>query len=159
MTGACRCSAPTASNYPATACERTARPGAYDVADIKSVHTAGFTLECLAGLVGIRGLDCCSGARPRAQQRWPDGPYCPRCGECEAVMRLQGKSTAPGLCICKSCRTKFSVTMGTIFERSHVGLAKWMLAFRLMAPSKKGMSALQLERTLGVTYKLSLIHI
>ena len=86
-------------------------------------------------------------------QRWPDGPYCPRCGECEKVTRLQGKSTAPGLCICKSCRTKFSVTMGTIFERSHVGLAKWMLAFRLMASSKKGVSALQLERTLGVTYK------
>ncbi len=86
-------------------------------------------------------------------QRWPDGPYCPRCGECEAVTRLQGKSTAPGLCICKSCRTKFSVTMGTIFERSHVGLAKWMLAFRLMASSKKGVSALQLQRTLDVTYK------
>jgi transposase-like protein len=86
-------------------------------------------------------------------QRWPDGPYCPHCGECDAITRLQGKSTAPGLCICKSCRKKFSVTVGTIFERSHVGLAKWLLAFRLMASSKKGVSAHQLHRSLDVTYK------
>jgi transposase-like protein len=86
-------------------------------------------------------------------QRWPNGPYCPRCGECDAITRLQGKSTAPGLCICKSCRTKFSVTMGTVFERSHIGLAKWMLGFRLMASSKKGVSAHQLHRSLGITYK------
>jgi transposase-like protein len=86
-------------------------------------------------------------------QRWPNGPYCPRCGEAQAVTRLQGKSTAPGLCICKSCRTKFSVTMGTIFERSHIPLSKWMLGFRLMASSKKGISALQLQRSLGITYK------
>jgi transposase-like protein len=87
-------------------------------------------------------------------QRWPHGPYCPRCGEAEAITRLQGKSTAPGLCICKSCRTKFSVTMGTVFERSHIGLAKWMLGFRLMASSKKGISALQLQRSLDLkSYK------
>ena len=85
--------------------------------------------------------------------RWPTGPYCPRCGEAEAVTRLQGKSTAPGLCICRSCRTKFSVTMGTVFERSHIGLAKWMLGFRLMASSKKGVSAHQLHRSLDITYK------
>lgn len=87
-------------------------------------------------------------------QRWPNGPYCPRCGEAEAVTRLQGKSTAPGLCVCRSCRTKFSVTMGTIFERSHIPLSKWMLGFRLMASSKKGVSALQLQRTLDLkSYK------
>jgi transposase-like protein len=85
--------------------------------------------------------------------RWPNGPYCPRCGEAEAVTRLQGKSTAPGLCICKSCRTKFSVTMGTVFERSHIPLSKWMLGFRLMASSKKGISAHQLHRSLDITYK------
>ena len=82
-------------------------------------------------------------------QRWPDGPYCPRCGEAEAITRLAGKSTAPGLCICKSCRTKFSVTMGTVFERSHIGLAKWMLGFRLMASSKKGVSALPAQPLTG----------
>ncbi|MDP3660787.1 IS1595 family transposase [Phenylobacterium sp.] len=86
-------------------------------------------------------------------QRWPDGAYCPHCGEAENVTLLGGKSTKPGTYICKSCRTKFTVTVGTVFERSHIGLAKWMLAFRLMASSKKGVSAHQLHRTLGVTYK------
>jgi transposase-like protein len=87
-------------------------------------------------------------------QRWPNGPYCPRCGECENVRRLAGKSTAPGLCFCNSCRTKFSVTMGTVFERSHIPLSKWMLGFRLMTSSKKGISALQLQRTLDLkSYK------
>jgi transposase-like protein len=85
--------------------------------------------------------------------RWPNGPYCPRCGEAENVRRLEGKSTAPGLCFCSSCRTKFSVTMGTVFERSHIPLSKWMLGFRLMASAKKGISAKQLERSLDVTYK------
>ena len=86
-------------------------------------------------------------------QRWPDGAYCPHCGECEKVTLLGGKSTKPGTYICKACRTKFTVTVGTIFERSHIGLAKWMLAFRLMASAKKGVSALQLSRSLDITYK------
>lgn len=86
-------------------------------------------------------------------QRWPHGPYCPFCGEAEAITRLQGKSTAPGMCICRSCRKKFTVTVGTVFERSHIPLSKWMLAFRLMAASKKGVSAHQLHRMLGITYK------
>jgi transposase-like protein len=86
-------------------------------------------------------------------QRWPDGAYCPHCGECEKVTLLGGVSTKPGTYICKSCRTKFTVTVGTIFERSHIGLAKWMLGFRLMASSKKGISALQLSRSLDITYK------
>ena len=85
--------------------------------------------------------------------RWPHGAYCPHCGEAEKVTLLGGKTTKPGTYICKSCRTKFTVTVGTVFERSHVGLAKWMLAFRLMASSKKGVSAHQLHRSLGVTYK------
>lgn len=87
-------------------------------------------------------------------QRWPNGPYCPRCGEAENIKRLEGKSTAPGLCFCNSCRTKFSVTMGTVFERSHIPLSKWMLGFRMMASSKKGVSALQLQRSLDLkSYK------
>lgn len=87
------------------------------------------------------------------KQRWPDGAYCPHCGECEKVTELKGASTRPGTYICKSCRTKFTVTVGTVFERSHIGLAKWMLAFRLMASAKKGVSAHQLHRSLGITYK------
>jgi transposase-like protein len=86
-------------------------------------------------------------------QRWPDGAYCPHCGECEKVTLLGGKSTKPGTYICKACRTKFTVTVGTVFERSHIGLAKWMLGFRLMASSKKGVSSLQLSRSLDITYK------
>lgn len=86
-------------------------------------------------------------------QRWPDGPYCPHCGEADDVTRLGGKAGDLGQLVCNSCRKKFTVTVGTIFERSHIPLSKWMLAFRLMASSKKGMSAHQLGRMLGLTYK------
>src|ERR1700678_2318408 len=86
-------------------------------------------------------------------QRWSDGPVCPYCGQMETVTRLAGASTAPGVCTCRDCRRNFTVTVGTVIESSHVGLAKWMLAFRLMSSSKKGISSKQLERSLGVTYK------
>jgi hypothetical protein len=59
----------------------------------------------------------------------------------------------PGWYYCEDCQDKFTVRTGTVYERSHVPLHKWLLAFRLMASSKKGMSAHQLHRTLGVTYK------
>jgi len=85
--------------------------------------------------------------------RWPDGAYCPHCGETENVHRMEGKSHAPGLHYCRSCRKKFSVTVGTLFERSKIPLNKWMMAFHLMASSKKGISAHQLHRLLGITYK------
>lgn len=85
--------------------------------------------------------------------RWPDGPFCPHCGEAENVVRLEGQAHRPGLLQCRSCRKQFSVTVGTLFERSHIPLNKWLLAFHLMASSKKGMSAHQLHRMLGVTYK------
>ncbi|HEY9552066.1 IS1595 family transposase [Allosphingosinicella sp.] len=84
---------------------------------------------------------------------WPEGPFCPHCGECENVHRLQGKSHRPGLIQCNSCLKNFTVTVGTVFERSKVPLNKWMLATYLLASSKKGMSAHQLHRMLGVTYK------
>jgi len=87
--------------------------------------------------------------------RWPNGPICPHCGNADPdqVTRLKGKSTRPGLRQCNECREHFTVTVGSVMERSHVPLAKWVLAFHLMAASKKGMSAKQLERMLGVTYK------
>ncbi|MGV3554691.1 MAG: IS1595 family transposase [Croceibacterium sp.] len=84
---------------------------------------------------------------------WPNGPVCPHCGECENVHRLQGKSTRPGLIQCNSCLKNFTVTVGTVFERSKIGLHKWMLATYLLSSSKKGMSAHQIHRMLGVTYK------
>ena len=84
--------------------------------------------------------------------RWPDGAYCPHCGTSEN-RKLVGKSHRKGLYQCNACRQQFSVTVGTVFERSKVALNKWLLAVHLMAASKKGMSAHQLHRMLGVTYK------
>jgi transposase-like protein len=85
--------------------------------------------------------------------RWPNGPQCPHCGEMERVYRLSGKSHRPGLIHCNACEGSFTVTTGSVMESSHVPLNKWVLAYRLMASSKKGMSAHQLHRTIGVTYK------
>jgi transposase-like protein len=85
--------------------------------------------------------------------RWPNGPVCPHCGGTERNSRLQGASHRPGLLFCGDCRTQFSVTVGTVFERSKVALHKWVYASHLMCASKKGISAKQLERMLGVTYK------
>jgi len=84
--------------------------------------------------------------------QWPDGPVCPHCGSVEAT-KLQGKSTRPGVYKCRGCEKPFSVTVGTVFERSHVPLTKWLLATELLTSSKKGISSHQLSRMLGVTYK------
>lgn len=85
---------------------------------------------------------------------WPQGPVCPRCGVMEdRITKLQGASTRPGVYKCKDCRKPFSVTVGTVMERSHLPLSKWVLAAHFMAASKKGMSALQLQRMLGTNYE------
>lgn len=84
---------------------------------------------------------------------WPNGPVCPHCGEDERVTRLTAATARAGLHKCNACRKQFTVTVGTIFERSPIPLNKWLLGFRLMAGSKKGISAHQLHRSLGVTYK------
>jgi transposase-like protein len=85
--------------------------------------------------------------------RWPNGPVCPHCGSVETATKMQGKSHRPGLYQCNGCRGSFSVTVGTVYERSHIPLHKWLLATHLMASSKKGISAHQLHRMLGITYK------
>lgn len=84
---------------------------------------------------------------------WPSGPFCPHCGAVEGITRLAGKSHRAGLHQCNACRGHFTVTNGTVMERSHIKLAKWVLGFHLMAASKKGMSAHQLHRMLRITYK------
>ena len=85
---------------------------------------------------------------------WPDGPVCPRCGiGANRVTKLNGKSTRPGVHKCRDCRKPFSVTVGTVMERSHIPLSKWVMAAQLMASSKKGMSALQLQRMIGTNYE------
>jgi transposase-like protein len=81
--------------------------------------------------------------------RWPDGPVCPHCGGVDSATELQGKSTRPGVYKCRQCHKPFTATIGTLYERSHIPLRKWLLATYLICSSKKGMSAHQLWRTLG----------
>jgi transposase-like protein len=89
--------------------------------------------------------------------RWPDGPYCPHCGNSdqEKIAKVEGKkqSHRAGLYYCNDCKGQFTVTVGTVFERSKVPLTKWWLAAHLLNSSKKGISAHQIHRMLGVTYK------
>lgn len=87
--------------------------------------------------------------------RWPEGVICPHCGVIGGHYQLKGKAHRPGLYKCREsrCAMQFSVTVGTVFERSKIALNVWLQAVHLMAASKKGMSAKQLERMLGVTYK------
>ena len=89
--------------------------------------------------------------------RWPNGPVCPRCGSVKTYRLIPKEGSKhpgrPGLLKCGDCRKQFTVTVGTIFEDSHIPLAKWLLAIHLMCSSKKGISAHQLHRELGMTYK------
>ena len=85
--------------------------------------------------------------------RWPHGVICPLCGAVECSKPLGGDSMGPAWFYCTACKDKFTVRTGTVYERSHIPLHKWLLGFRLMASSKKGISAHQLHRTLGITYK------
>lgn len=84
---------------------------------------------------------------------WPNGPVCPHCGAVEGLTRLQGASHRAGMFQCNACRGNFTVTNGSVMERSHVPLHKWALAFHLMAASKKGVSAHQLHRMLKLNYR------
>ena len=85
--------------------------------------------------------------------RWPRGSVCPHCGGADRQSKLEGTSHRPGLYFCGHCRSQYTVTVGTVFERSKVALHKWVLATHLICSSKKGISSHQLHRTLGVTYK------
>ncbi len=84
---------------------------------------------------------------------WPDGPNCPHCGVVNEAAALKGKSTRPGVYWCNACQAPFSVTVGTVYERSKVPLNTWLYATHLLCSSKKGISSQQLARMLGVTVK------
>ncbi len=84
---------------------------------------------------------------------WPDGRVCPHCGVADRSGSLNGKSNRIGLYKCYACRKPFSVKVGTVMESSHIALHVWLQAMHLMASSKKGISANQLHRTLGITLK------
>ena len=84
---------------------------------------------------------------------WPNGPVCPHCKSTDCT-RLNGKAHRPGTVQCNACRGQFTVTVGTVMERSKISLSRWLMAFHLMCSSKKGFSALQLQRNLGLgSYK------
>lgn len=87
--------------------------------------------------------------------RWPNGPVCPHCGSQDAT-RIVAKSlkVRDGLLQCNACRGQFTVTVGTVMHRSHITLRQWVQAFHSMCSHKKGVSALQLQRNLGLhSYK------
>src|SRR5271163_1138899 len=85
---------------------------------------------------------------------WPNGPVCPHCGSTgDDVTALKGKAHRPGLYQCSQCREQFTVTVNTVFERSKVPLSKWLAALFMMTASKKGVSAHQIHRSLGISYK------
>src|SRR3954449_10032426 len=84
---------------------------------------------------------------------WPEGPVCPHCGATDRIYALKGKTTRRGLRKCGHCKKPFTVMMGTVFERSHIPLHKWLQAVYLLCSSKKGISSHQLHRTLGISYK------
>lgn len=84
---------------------------------------------------------------------WPHGAVCPHCGNKERAKKMGGEATRIGLYKCYACRKQFTVKVHTVYESSHIPLHKWLQATYLMCSSKKGISALQISRTLEVTYK------
>lgn len=86
------------------------------------------------------------------QRLWPEGPVCPRC-KAKRAYKLNGKSTRKGVYKCAECRKPYTVTIGTIFEDTHIPLPKWFATVYLMMCSKKGVSAHQVHRMVGVSYE------
>src|SRR6266550_4425509 len=79
---------------------------------------------------------------------WPNGPRCPVCGMCERITTRKG-----GYYRCNQCKEDFTVRTGTIFERSHVPLHKWIYAMYLLVTARKGISSMQLAKEIGITQK------
>lgn len=95
--------------------------------------------------------------------RWPKGPVCPHCKNAgdKGISKLEAQSTSQsgvrkGLYFCGACRHQFTATVGTVMERSHVPLSKWLMVLNLLCSSKKSLSANQIHRMIGVTYSNSL---
>lgn len=113
----------------------------------------------------LKGLAQAYGDEAKARElleswRWPNGPVCPHChnaGE-KSVSKLEAQAVSQsgvrqGVYFCGACRRQFTVTVGTVLERSHVPLSKWLMALSLLCSSKKSVSANQIHRMIGVTYK------
>ncbi|MBT6393070.1 MAG: IS1595 family transposase [Nitrospinaceae bacterium] len=87
---------------------------------------------------------------------WPDGAVCPHCEGRERLSRIKAnpeKRVRHGLWKCGPCRKQFTVKIGTIFEGSNIPMTKWLMAIYMMCTAKKGVSASQIERSLGISYK------
>lgn len=86
---------------------------------------------------------------------WPNGPYCRHCGNSDQakLAKMEGKSHRPGLYYCHECKGQFTVTVGTVFERSKIKLTKWWMAAHMLNSGKNGVSAHEIHRNIGVTYK------
>jgi transposase-like protein len=94
--------------------------------------------------------------------RWPNGTVCPHCGVVGEATKLQSKpesKTRPGVWKCRACRKQFRVEVGTIFHSSHISLRQWLIAIHAMCASKKSVSALQLQRELGLKSYQSAWHL
>jgi transposase-like protein len=90
--------------------------------------------------------------------RWPNGPVCPHCGSVIAT-KLQGKAHRVGLYKCNGCEDQFTATINTIMEDSHLPIRTWLMAFAILCSAKKGCSALQLQRQLGIGSYRSAWHL
>ena len=88
-------------------------------------------------------------------QIWAHGRFCPHCGVVDQSTLMQGKTTRPGLYQCNACREPFTVTVGTLYERSKIPLHKWLAATHLLMAGKKGISALEIGRMLSISKKSS----
>src|SRR5437879_3450350 len=97
-----------------------------------------------------------------AEIRWPNGVVCPHCEnkDQKKIWEIKANTSAKiraGLYQCAECKKQFTVTVGTIFEDSHIPLRKWLVAWYLLCASKKGISSLQIQRMLGLgSYRTAL---
>jgi transposase-like protein len=103
----------------------------------------------MATLLGLARLSDREARAMLESIRWPNGPECPHCASGNAV-RLEGDATRDGLLKCRDCGKQFTVTVNTIMHRSKIELSKWLVAFHLMCSGKKGISALRLQREIGL---------
>ena len=107
----------------------------------------------MSAKIPARFTDATAARKHLEKLLWPEGPVCPHCGVVSEATALKGKSTRPGVYWCNACQSPFSVTVGTVYERSKVALNVWLYATHLLCSSKKGISSHQLARMLGVSYK------
>ncbi len=82
--------------------------------------------------------------------RWPNGPVCPHCGATSNIRKFEGKAHRMGVYKCNDCGGQFTVTVKSVMEQSHIPIRTWLMAFSIICSAKKGISALQLQRQLGL---------